>query len=794
MPLPLPNLDTRRWEDLVAEGRALIPRYAPDWTDHNVHDPGIMLMEFLAWQVEQAIYRANRVPARHRRKFLALAGYAPRPPRPAQAVLTFTLTETASVQTLPLGLKLAAQDGTGRTLPFRTLAELTVHPVRIRAVQVFDGNEFSDATRFWAERQPFHLLGARPGLVQAGHRERQPAFYLGFDAPLPAGRAVSLWFWFGGPRTGLAERGRLRAEAQQRAQARQARRPGWPCTPDLPDVPRPIDLDTDAAPQALPPHHSVRTVWEYHDGNRWRPLDPGQIVDDTRGLTLDGAVRLTLPSSIESRVVGMIPRAHYYVRCRLASGRPDAAPTLRHLALNAVPVRQTGPARRTIEIPAGVTPPPGLAPVAGQCGPLRIGRDAAGQITGLAVDPDAQAPVVRVLDYRGATGNTPGQLTVTPAWVGWGTGLPGQRVVLPGAPIVAERVTVWTFENGDLRPWRQRPDLDASRRTDADVVIDATTGEVMFGDGENGRLPPRGAPILATYQVTAGATGNVAAGSGWRLAGADDAVNSVILGADLPDVVNSLASIANPCPAGGGADQEPFDAAVDRAVSALWAHERLVELCPPGQALTLDPVRDQALQLSAPERATTLLDYERLALDVPGTRVARARAWAEIAPGDPKEQPGVHVVVVPHLPRERPEPSPGLLTAVYCYLDYRRIVGTRLIVTDPNYVQVSVRASVRAKVGADPERVRQRVLAALDRFLHPLEGGPNGRGWPFGRDVYPAEILRVIDAEAGVDHVFELELVSDGGDPQRDPLSVGLTGLVTPGQHEIQVQAAERNV
>ena len=68
MPLPLPSLDTRRWSDLVAEGRALIPRYAPTWTDHNVHDPGIMLVELFAWIVEQLIYRANRIPIRHRLK------------------------------------------------------------------------------------------------------------------------------------------------------------------------------------------------------------------------------------------------------------------------------------------------------------------------------------------------------------------------------------------------------------------------------------------------------------------------------------------------------------------------------------------------------------------------------------------------------------------------------------------------------------------------------------------------------------------------------------------------------
>ena len=77
MPLPLPNLDTRRWADLVEEGQALIPQHAPEWTDHNAHDPGITLMELLAWLVEQDIFRLNQIPRRHVRKFLALAGYYP---------------------------------------------------------------------------------------------------------------------------------------------------------------------------------------------------------------------------------------------------------------------------------------------------------------------------------------------------------------------------------------------------------------------------------------------------------------------------------------------------------------------------------------------------------------------------------------------------------------------------------------------------------------------------------------------------------------------------------------------
>src|SRR5207244_12739590 len=95
MPLALPDLDDRRWADLVAEGRSLIPLYAPGWTDHNVHDPGITLLELLAWVAEMDLYQVNRIPGARVRKLLALAGVTPHPPRPAQTVLALTAPDGA---------------------------------------------------------------------------------------------------------------------------------------------------------------------------------------------------------------------------------------------------------------------------------------------------------------------------------------------------------------------------------------------------------------------------------------------------------------------------------------------------------------------------------------------------------------------------------------------------------------------------------------------------------------------------------------------------------------------------
>ncbi|MEG4304894.1 hypothetical protein [Microcoleus sp. D3_18a_C4] len=72
MPLPLPNLDDRTYADLVEEAISLIPIEAPEWTDRNPSDTGIVLIELLAWLTEMVLYRVNQIPDCNQAAFLTL--------------------------------------------------------------------------------------------------------------------------------------------------------------------------------------------------------------------------------------------------------------------------------------------------------------------------------------------------------------------------------------------------------------------------------------------------------------------------------------------------------------------------------------------------------------------------------------------------------------------------------------------------------------------------------------------------------------------------------------------------
>jgi predicted phage baseplate assembly protein len=92
MTLPAPNLDDRRFQELVDDAKRLVQQRCPGWTDHNVHDPGVTLIETFAYMTDQLLYRLNRVPERVYIKFLDLIGVRLFPPTAARVGVTFWLS------------------------------------------------------------------------------------------------------------------------------------------------------------------------------------------------------------------------------------------------------------------------------------------------------------------------------------------------------------------------------------------------------------------------------------------------------------------------------------------------------------------------------------------------------------------------------------------------------------------------------------------------------------------------------------------------------------------------------
>ena len=655
---PLPNLDDRRWTDLVEEGRALIPLYAPDWTDHNVQNPGTTILELLAFVAELDIFQLNRVPDRHKRKFLSLVGIHPRCPVPARTVLQFALTEKSGKVAIPEGVSLTTGGEQGADIPFRLAEPITAIPGSIEAVLVREGNTAVDYSRKFAHGEPVPIFGSA--------ETSKPQLYVGFTEALPSDAWTSLYFEFSGTRSSDNERKRALSEAAAQAAA---------CAPRVNPC---LSDPSEAAPLTLPPHQSVKVVWEYRDASgAWTAAD---TQDETRSLTLNGSVRVKPATEMAAGGESGAPDALFYLRVRLDSGTYDAAPVARRLVLNGAVAEET---------------------------------------------------------------------TAEPAYIDTnGTGESDQSISLRGTPIVVASLKVTSVEDGRHYDWTLRPDFDSSGRGDRHYMLDADAGLICFGDGEHGLPPYKGSVVQASYLTTLASEGNFGEGHMFRL-------NSAI-----PDQ-EKIARIVNATASGGGAPAESLTAAASRAVQ----------------------------KLRVPQRAVTASDYEVLALETPGTVLARVAVVPSCHPAfDCIDAPGI-VTVIPmtHLPVRAPEPSSGTLHLVGRYLKRRRIIGTRVEIVTPRYLKISVTASVRALAGTSPVLLTQRVSAALDAFLSPLDGGPDGQGWPAGRDVYRSEIMNVIDGVNGVDHVVALVLQAGDCGPVCGNVCVPALWFVTPGTHQVRV-------
>jgi predicted phage baseplate assembly protein len=305
MPLPLPLLGDRDFDQLVSEGRGLLPRLAPTWTDYNASDPGITLMELLASRTEQAMYRLDRTPPALARAFARRVGVEPRTAQVADTVLEVRAGNAPIV--LPAGTQVAGADGVA---VFQTSEPVFVSAAALVRVVAAGGDAGAADAAGEGGWRPFGVDPA-PG----------DALYLGFDQPLAApGVALRLQAW---TTTAAADRATAAAlAAEMQAEQADAASCAAGCAP--------VVADWRA-------HYGVRTAWEFHrGGGAWQALDG--VADATRALSLTGAIEFLAPAGHAAGGPALDP-ALYFLRCRIVQGRFDCAPRLARLGFNTVVAR-----------------------------------------------------------------------------------------------------------------------------------------------------------------------------------------------------------------------------------------------------------------------------------------------------------------------------------------------------------------------------------------------------------------------------------------------------------------------
>lgn len=165
MALPSPNLDDRRFQQFVDDAKRYIQQRAPEWTDHNVSDPGVTLVETVAHMADQIVYRLNRVPEKNHLAFLDLVGITLFPPSAARTDVTFWLSAPQEERVLlPVGTEVATtRTESEEAVVFATERELTVVPTELRHLVVQQsGERVVDRTADLAEGKDLKCFAEAP--------------------------------------------------------------------------------------------------------------------------------------------------------------------------------------------------------------------------------------------------------------------------------------------------------------------------------------------------------------------------------------------------------------------------------------------------------------------------------------------------------------------------------------------------------------------------------------------------------------------------------------------------------
>lgn len=291
MSLPVTNLDDRNFQDLVDEAKRMIPQLCPEWTNHNLSDPGVALIELFAWMTEMTLFRLNQVPDVFYTRMLNLLGFEQFPAAAARTDLTFWLSASSNAQVeIPEGTQVTTMGAIGEPRIFTTVEPIEVRqPVLNAALTNPEEDRYEDA---------WEVL--RLGLENVTCFPRVPfapgdSFYLGFENSV-AGNAI-----------------RLTIDASLE---------GIGVNPDRPPL-----------------------VWEVWEGEGWIeasvPRIPGsdEPADTTGGLNRNGTVLLLIPNAHEPLTLGGY-RAHW-LRARLTEPEPGqpfyrASPQIRKVSATSV--------------------------------------------------------------------------------------------------------------------------------------------------------------------------------------------------------------------------------------------------------------------------------------------------------------------------------------------------------------------------------------------------------------------------------------------------------------------------
>ena len=614
------NLDDQTYEEIVKAAKGRLPWLCPVWTDHNAHDPGITILELMAWYKEMQQYHMNQFTDELRWKLLKLAGVTCLPACPAQCAVELDAEGPARLA----GERLSTRE----EIPFELAQPVPARRPVISRIQVVQGEHRMDVGELLEDRRvTFQPFGA--------DQDTPSRLYIGFSQ-LGEGD-LGLWFDVESPA------GPIRNPFAFSEQVPRLIR--WTCQ----GAGNTTVVQDETHGLSVSGYVTLRAegAWPAGEENlHWLVLtleDPG-CEEQVRlsGISAGRWPALQQETWAESRFFLAPAQGDWTVCLEDALARDGDL---------AVFVRTAERWEQTGLWHSAATEEGRLL----QVDTSSAVQDGAENVLVVALDPVHSSRLL--FDAKGLPGET------------FFLDLEGRTALMESFLLLCDTLD----RDGKVRPalWRCVDDLYAWGPRDRVFTYDPVRETITFGDGEHGALLQRGegAVLTAGLVLTFGAGGNIPGGT--ELTFREDGLS-----------VRSQA-------ARGGRDRE----------TAAQAQARLLR------------------ELSTTRKCVSAADYERLAKETPGLRVAAAEALPGYDPDEPtgvSRLPVVTVVAVPAGTGERPLPDRRFLATVQRQMDTVRPIGTQVKVVPPVYVELEADVTIRGGEADVAETLREKLSRWLE--------------------------------------------------------------------------------
>jgi len=292
---PEPELAPATRRDVVAELRSRIRNFTPEWSNLQPSDAGVALLGLFGEQIEPVLERLNRIPEKALIEFLSMAGIQPLQATPAEALLEFSVSDSAPRSIMvSRGFQIGAAPagGQGDRVVFETQRDLMAAPAKIKEIQIQLESLFrSHDPEATGDESRFLPFGDRPG--------RRRGLFIGLSGEVTPGPTISLGIRVASP----------------------------------PGAPPPV-TSGGLAPLPVPPAPLLE--WSILDGDSYESAEV--VADETGGLMHSGVIELSVPRQWRrGRPAGLPGDPDLrWLRLRIAFGQYSKPPELSSIRLNMV--------------------------------------------------------------------------------------------------------------------------------------------------------------------------------------------------------------------------------------------------------------------------------------------------------------------------------------------------------------------------------------------------------------------------------------------------------------------------